>query len=104
MIYLLDANACIEFMRMKGGSLVGRRLRTVDQQDVGICAVVRAELLYGAMKSQKATTNLPETQLFLAGFAIPPFDHRVALKYAEIRVSLERLGTGIGSHDYFIAA
>jgi tRNA(fMet)-specific endonuclease VapC len=104
MIYLLDANACIEFMRLKGKSLVGRRLRTIAQQDVGICGVVRAELLYGAIKSQRAATNLADTQLFLAGFSIPPFDHRVALKYAEIRVFLESNGTGIGSYDYFIAA
>lgn len=49
-MYLLDTNACIQFLR-DADSAVARKLATVDIQEVALCAVVKAELYYGAHRS-----------------------------------------------------
>ena len=54
MKYLLDTNTCVHCMRKKGNPLVPQRLATHNPTDIALCAVVVAELRYGAEASGKA--------------------------------------------------
>jgi tRNA(fMet)-specific endonuclease VapC len=106
MAYSLDANTCIEHLRgLRRGrpSPVTARLDAEDQDEIFICSIVRAELLYGAEKSVSPATY-GETRTFLSGFSTAPFDDTAAEEYARILADLERRGLKIGANDLFIAA
>jgi tRNA(fMet)-specific endonuclease VapC len=51
MKYLLDTNTCIRYIN-GGSQAVLAKLPTIPLQDVIVCSIVRAELWYGAAKSQ----------------------------------------------------
>ena len=72
--------------------------------DVSICAIVRAELLFGAARSQDPAKEQARVEVFLAPFVSFPFDDAAAEKYAEIRRGLEGGGERIGAPDLEIAA
>ena len=55
MKYLLDTNACITCLRRKPSPVVAR-LRALGPDDVALCAIVRAELLFGAERSREPIT------------------------------------------------
>jgi len=69
-----------------------------------LCSVVRAELKYGAEKSQARNQTLAELDRFLATFESLPFGDSAADQYGRIRASLERDGKPIGPNDLPIAA
>ncbi|WP_293124466.1 PIN domain-containing protein [Okeania sp. SIO1I7] len=69
-----------------------------------VCSVVKAELFYGAIKSQKAQQNLIRQRIFLNRFVSLPFDDRCTEIYGEVRTNLERGGTPIGPYDLQIAS
>ena len=104
MIYLLDTNACIEFMRTGGVGALADRVRAVQPTDIGVCMTVRAELYAGAYYSAKSQQNLANVKLFLQAFSAPSFDERVADRSGEIWALLERTGQQIGAFDLLIAA
>lgn len=64
MMYFLDTNTCIDFLR-KTKNPVHERLPKVPFEEIQIPAVVKAELLAGAFKSRDKNT-LPRTELFLS--------------------------------------
>ena len=102
---LLDTNACITWMR---GGKPGFEAQAISRpQIVGravVCAVVRAELLFGAFRSQRREVNLERTNCFLAGFQSLPFDDDSAYRHALIRAELTAKGQLIGPNDLLIAA
>ncbi|QLQ24571.1 MAG: type II toxin-antitoxin system VapC family toxin [Dechloromonas sp.] len=102
---LLDTNACITWMR---GGKPGFESRAISrpQAVVGavLCSVVQAELLFGALCSQRRTQNLERTNAFLAGFQSLPFDDEAAYRHALIRAELSAKGQLIGPNDLLIAA
>lgn len=69
-----------------------------------VCSVVKAELFYGAAKSQHPERTRQSQHLFLQPFRSLDFDDRSAEHYATIRAELERQGTPIGPNDLMIAA
>ena len=68
------------------------------------CAIVRAELLFGARKSQYVERNLSGFQNLLQPFVSLSFDDQCAGYYGLVRATLERAGTPIGGNDLLIAA
>jgi tRNA(fMet)-specific endonuclease VapC len=66
--------------------------------------VSKAELYYGARKSQRVEHNLEVLHRFFEPFWNLPFDDRAAEEYGIIRADLERAGTPIGPNDLLIAA
>lgn len=66
--------------------------------------MVKAELFYGAMKSQTPAQSLAKQQAFLQPFQSLPFDDRAAEQYGRIRADLMAKGTPIGPNDFMIAA
>ena len=103
MKYLLDTNTCIRFINGRAPQLRAKLL-TVDQEDIAVCSVVKAEMYYGAMKSQTPTVSLQKQQHFLDQFVSLPFDDVAVHYYGTVRAALEKLGTPISHPDVQIAA
>ncbi len=51
MKYLLDTNTCVRYINGRSAGVLAK-LPTIAPDDVVVCSVVRAELWYGASKSQ----------------------------------------------------
>jgi len=103
MKYLLDTNVCVTFLNQRKPMLSKRFLATATSDKV-ICSVVRAELFYGAYKSQHQPGSLLTIESFLSGYPNLDFDQMASRIYGEIRADLERKGTPIGPHDLQIAS
>ena len=100
--YLLDTNIWVA--AAKADSRILRRLRGLKPAHIVTCAVVRAELMFGARKSARTTHNLSGFRALLAPFESLPFDDAAADQYGLIRARLESAGTPIGANDLQIAA
>ena len=103
MRYLLDTNTCIAYLNGRSES-VKNRLLSSEGEDLFLCSVVKAELTYGAMKSQRVETNMAKLHTFFDYFVSLPFGDREAEKYGEIRSVLEGQGKIIGPNDLMIAS
>jgi len=103
MTYLLDANTCIRFLNGTSEK-VRRHMETVEANDIALCSIVKAELIYGAFKSERQERNLARLGHFFSRFVSLPFDDVAAEAYGEIRAHLERAGAPIGPNDLLIAA
>jgi tRNA(fMet)-specific endonuclease VapC len=103
MTYLLDTNACIAILR-DARSNVARRLRQESPGTVALCSVVKAELYYGAYKSQQSVQTLVKLWRFVRIFHSYAFDDAAAERYGQIRADLATQGTPIGPNDLMIAA
>ena len=66
--------------------------------------MVRAELIVGALKSDRPEHHLDLVNRFLSAFALLPFSGDAVEHYAAIRVNLEKSGQIIGPNDLVIAA
>ena len=88
----------------KKDSPVTSRLQSISPAQIFSCAIVRAELLFGARKSEHVERNLIGFQNLLQPFVSLPFDDQCAGYYGLIRATLERAGTPIGGNDLLIAA
>ena len=103
MPYLLDANACIAYLRHPDCA-VATRLASVRPDDVRLCDVVKAELYYGAHRSARPEENLRQIERFFSAFTSLPFDSLAAEVCGRIRAELAAVGTPIGPYDIQIAA
>ncbi|WP_341328212.1 type II toxin-antitoxin system VapC family toxin [Methylotuvimicrobium sp. KM2] len=103
MKYLLDTNVCIRYMQGRV-TAIRDAIHARRSESMSICSVVRAELFYGAMKSQFPSETLDKQRRFLDCFPTLPFDDRSALIFGQIRADLHRQGMPIGPYDLQIAA
>lgn len=81
-------------------------LRRVEQHigSLHLCSVVKAELLYGARKSQHVASNLARLGSFFAELPSLPFDDQAAEHYGAVRAAVEIEGQPIGPNDLMVAA
>ncbi len=105
MIYLLDSNAWIVYLRQKNQKLV-QRFSQAGPGDIALCSVVLAELLYGAHHSagSKQAANLALIARLQQRFLSLPFDDRSADEYGKLRAHLATGGELIGPNDLMIAS
>jgi tRNA(fMet)-specific endonuclease VapC len=105
MIYLPDTNAWIAYLRQNNQRLV-KRFQQVIPADIALCAIVLAELFYGAHHGAKSklAANLALIARLQLAFASLPFDDQAAAEYGEIRAYLASQGTPIGPNDLMIAS
>ncbi len=103
MIYYLDSNICIYFLKGLYSSIM-ENIKNINPDNIKIPSIVKGELLYGAEKSEQRTKNLTRINQFLEPFEIVPFDNNCSVVYSRIRADMEQKGTGIGPNDYIIAA
>lgn len=102
-MYLLDTNACIRVVNNSSVTLIAR-LRRQRPDEIAICSIVKAELLYGAYKSSRLAQNLQVLDRFFEPFFSFPFDDNCVEIAGRIRAELDRAGTPIGPNDLLIAA
>lgn len=100
---VLDTNVCIAFLNGTDPS-VRDRLRMLPPDELALCSIVKAELLYGARRSAHVDENLDKLQRFFEPFASLPFDDEAAARYGLLRAQLSAAGTPIGGNDLLIAA
>jgi tRNA(fMet)-specific endonuclease VapC len=103
MTYLLDANTCIKLLNGSSDP-VRQRFEASPPSALVLCSVVKAELLYGAMKSARPQANLEKLHSFFDRFVSYPFDDAAAEVYGRIRAQLANRGTLIGPNDLMIAS
>ncbi len=105
MLYFLDSNVCVDYMRKgRKSEIIDAKLLEHNYDDICIPAIVVAELMYGAYKSKRSDETIEETLSFLEDFRIVSFGEDEADMYGKIRADLERRGKIIGYHDMQIAA
>jgi tRNA(fMet)-specific endonuclease VapC len=102
--WLLDTNACVDYLRSASGSKIAERLAEKSPGDIVMCSVVRAELLFGALLSSRVAENLAKVRQFLSQFVSLPFDDAAAEAYGQIRANLTGRGMTIGPNDLLIAS
>ena len=103
MIYLLDSNTCIGYLN---GRAIGvlQKLQALPLDEVAVCSVVKAELFYGARRSNNPDRSIAQQQDFFNRFISLPFDDQSAVIYGQIRAQLAASGTPIGPNDLLIAS
>ncbi|HSZ59786.1 MAG TPA: type II toxin-antitoxin system VapC family toxin [Tepidisphaeraceae bacterium] len=103
MKYLLDTNTCVVYLR---GTHPATKARIAAEPpgSVVLCSMVKAELIFGALRSSRPAENLQTLDVFFSGFASLPFDDAAAEDYGSIRATLTKAGTPIGPNDLVIAA
>ncbi len=80
------------------------RLQATNADYIYVCAIVQAELFYGAMRSNDPERTITNQKRFINLFTSLPFDDGAALIYGNIRAYLAKQGTPIRSNDLQIAA
>ena len=87
-----------------GKNQVKVRFLAADPSTIYLCAVVKAELFFGAMKSSRVHKNIVLLDELFANFESLSFDDDAARRYGEIRSDLVRKGTPIRPNDLMISA
>ncbi len=100
--YLLDTNVCIAILN--GNQQVLAHIREAGTQALYICAPVKAELWFGACKSQRVAENQSRLRLLFDDLLSLHLDDIAAEHCGEIRAYLAKKGTPIGPYDIQIAA
>ncbi len=103
MKYLLDTNACIDYLTGRYPNVVSQVQRALPI-DLCLSSIVVAELRYGADKSQKPRQNHQRVNTLTIEIPVKDFDTAAAEIYGKIRANLERKGVVIGPNDMLIAA
>jgi tRNA(fMet)-specific endonuclease VapC len=102
-VYLLDTNTCIHFLNGTSEQVRNHFMRH-SSQEIFLCSIVKAELLFRARKSQRIEQNLIRLKQFFAPLQSLVFDDVCAEEYAQIRADLAAQGKMIGANDLLIAA
>jgi len=102
MKYLLDTNICINFL--KGNRNLIQKVQSFSPDEITLCSIVKAELFYGAMRSNNPTRTNAIQQAFVRQFCSLSFDDRAATYHGQIRAQLAIQGQLIGPYDLQIAA
>lgn len=99
----MDTNICIALL--KGSDLdLKEKITARPPTDFVLCSVVKAELVYGARKSQRVERNLTLLKTFFSQFVSFPFDDRAAEFYGVNRAILKEIGKPIGENDLLISS
>ena len=100
--WMLDTDTLSDLIKNPRGAVAGH-LALVDPDSVCTSIVVACELRFGAQRKASPLLSGKVDDL-LSCVPVLALDGAVDHHYADIRLTLERAGTPIGSHDLFIAA
>ncbi len=102
-MFLLDANTCI--YALKGTyPKIKERFLSHGPSLIGIPAMVKSELFWGAIKSSSRDKVLAALEKFLKPLALIPFGDAEALVHARLRADAEKTGRALGPNDLIVAA
>ena len=85
MRYLLDTNVCVVYLNGRSSSVRDRLLAT-STEDMAACSVVKAELFYGAFRSNHPQHTLERQQAFFSQFVSSPFQYEAALLTGQLSI------------------
>lgn len=102
-MFCLDTNIWSYILRQPNAPLV-RHLVARQSAELCLTEVVRAELLYGALRSSRPELLKDRIEKLLEPYTRLAFGNSAAEHYAEIRTHLEQAGTPISPNDLIIAA
>lgn len=100
---MLDTNICIYIIKQQPVDVLKRFLE-YQIGDIGISSITLSELRYGVAKSTHQEKNTKALDEFITPLEVVSFDEEAAHVYGDIRATLEKAGTPIGSMDLLIAA
>lgn len=103
MIYLLDSNTCVAYLR-KPLAVIAHKLLATPPTDVALSAITAVELYRGAHLSAKVAENLAKVATLISRFTTLPLDTPTAEIAGRIDAELARQGLRIGPYDALIAA
>jgi len=103
MAFLLDTNACIDYLTGRYPGVVAR-IQNSSPEDLFLSVVVVAELRYGADHSARRRSNHSRIDALVEEIEPLDFDLGAAATYGRVRAQLETGGTPIGPNDMLIAA
>jgi tRNA(fMet)-specific endonuclease VapC len=103
MAFLLDTNACVDYLTGRYPGVVAR-IQGCSPEDLFLSVVVVAELRYGADRSTRRRANHSRLDALIEEVESLDFDLRAAATYGRVRTQLEASGTPIGPNDMLIAA
>lgn len=103
MMFLLDTNTCIIYLRRPVGPLAQKVVAT-PPSEVAISTVSVVELYRGAHLSAKVADNLAQVSTFVGNFRCLPLDFLAAELAGHIDAYLAKQGLRIGPYDTLIAA
>ena len=98
-----DTNVWIQLIKGRNPVLTAR-WRSLPEDDIATCSIVKAELWHGAHKYENAAKRRAIVEFWLSPYESLPFDDVAASHYADIRHHLESKGEVIGPNDLKIAA
>lgn len=101
--FLLDTNACVDYLTGRYPKVVAR-IQGSSPDDLLLSSVVVAELRYGADHSARRRTNHARIDALIEEIEALDFDLRAAATYGRVRAQLEARGAPIGPNDMLIAA
>ena len=101
MASLLDTSAWINFLKPghADGKAIADRLAALQETEILLCSVVKAELWHGAEKYAGRETRLARLAEIFDRYVSLPFDDAAARHYGSIRHELETRGQVIGPND-----
>jgi tRNA(fMet)-specific endonuclease VapC len=102
-MFLLDTNVCIGLLNRAHSGII-QHFRQHQPSEIALCSIVKAELLYGARRSQQVEANLQLLKQFFGPLSSLSFDDRCAQEAGQIRADLAAQGKPIGPNDLLIAA
>jgi tRNA(fMet)-specific endonuclease VapC len=100
---LLDTTICIYIIKQQPANVLERFLE-YQIGDIGISSITLSELRYGVAKSARREKNAKALDEFITPLEVVAYDEAAANVYGNIRATLEKAGTPIGSMDMLIAA
>jgi tRNA(fMet)-specific endonuclease VapC len=103
MTYLLDSNACINYLRRRHNQLQ-QRIDATPDSTMTLCTPVLAELIRGIRRSNDPVREQARVQAFVVRFVILPFDVVAAEEAGRVQSTLDAVGLPIGIADAYIAA
>ena len=80
MAWLLDTNAWISFLKpgQPSGAAIAARLATLQESEILLCSVVKAELWHGAEKYANREARLAKLAELFSRYVSLPFDDAAA--------------------------
>ncbi len=102
MKYLLDSNICIYALNSSHRSVL-EKFREHGPDNLGVSAIVAAELAFGAENSQRQSASINALELFLESVTVLSWEQSAIWQYSRIRKQLKDSGTPIGAMDLLIA-
>ncbi|ACM20572.1 toxin, PIN family [Geotalea daltonii FRC-32] len=100
---LLDTNICIYIIKQQPDTVLKHFLE-YEIGDIGISSITLSELRYGVAKSAHREKNAKALDEFIIPLEVVAYDEAAAHVYGDIRSTLEKAGSPIGSMDMLIAA